>query len=165
MDTKPTIKNFLVVILPSLLTVFIIFFLIMPQVRENRKDINQYTLPASQKISTNKSMKEANSSYIDISVQDAKELLNQNSDIIVIDVSPNYDKGHLPGAINYYVGDGSLDQAIPSLDKQATYLVYCHVDSAAILGATKLIEAGFENVYRLKGNYSAWVNAGYPIEL
>jgi|OM-RGC.v1.016579354 hypothetical protein len=36
MDTKPNIKNNIVVILPAILTVFIIFFLVMPQVRQNR---------------------------------------------------------------------------------------------------------------------------------
>ena len=86
------------------------------------------------------------------------------SDLVIIDVSPHYDSGHLPGAINYYNGDGSLDEAIPGLDKDKTYLVYCHVDSVAISGAKKLIEAGFEKVYRLVGNYSAWVAAGYPVE-
>ena len=89
---------------------------------------------------------------------------NNNPDVIIIDVSPRYDKGHLPGAINYYVGDGSLDAALPSLDKNAEYLVYCHVDSAAIAGAEKLIDAGIEKVYRLEGNYQAWIDAGYKIE-
>lgn len=102
--------------------------------------------------------------YMDISVKDAKVLIDDNPDIVIIDVSPKYDEGHIPGAINYYVGDGSLDEAIPILDKSKTYLVYCHVDSASISGASKLIEAGFENVYRLEGNYVAWVDAGYPVE-
>lgn len=103
-------------------------------------------------------------SYMDITPEDAKELIESTPDLIIIDVSPRYDAGHLPGAINYYVGDGSLDDAIPSLDKSKPYLVYCHSDSASILGATKLIEAGFSTVYRLEGNYSAWVNTGYTIE-
>ena len=103
-------------------------------------------------------------SYIDVSPAAAKELIDNNPDLIVIDVSPAYDRGHLPGAINYYLGDGSLDEAIPMLDKNATYLVYCHVDSVAIAGAEALVDAGFMNVYRLEGNYSAWVDAGYPIE-
>ena len=102
--------------------------------------------------------------FIDISAKDAKDLIEKNPDIVIIDVSPNYDQGHIPGAINYYLGDGSLDKAIPTLDKMKTYLVYCHVDSVAIAGAEKLIEAGFKNVYRLKGNYAAWVDAGYPVE-
>jgi len=104
-------------------------------------------------------------SYIDLSPSQAKELIDMNPNLVIIDVSPSYANGHLPGAINYYVGDGSLDQAIPSLDPQATYLVYCHVASASRLGAQKLVDAGFTNVYRLDGDYSGWVNAGYEIEL
>ena len=44
------------------------------------------------------------------------------------------------------------------------YLVYCHSDAASISGASKLIEAGFEKVYRLDGNYDAWVAVGYEVE-
>jgi len=102
--------------------------------------------------------------YIDVTPAEAQELINQNPDLIIIDVSPHYDQGHLPGAVHYYLGDGSLDEAIPTLDKSKTYLVYCHIDSVAIQGAQKLVDAGFPNVYRLEGNYSAWVDAGYPIE-
>lgn len=91
-------------------------------------------------------------------------MIDNTPELIVIDVSPYYAQGHIPGAIHYYIGDGSLDVAIPSLDKDKMYLVYCHVDSVAIQGAIKLIEAGIEVVYRLEGNYSGWVNAGYPIE-
>jgi rhodanese-related sulfurtransferase len=102
--------------------------------------------------------------YIDVTAAEAKELIDTKPDLIIIDVSPNYDDGHIPGAINYYIGDGSLDDAIPSLDKTREYLVYCHVDSASIGGAQKLVDAGFTMVYRLEGNYQAWVDAGYPIQ-
>ncbi|KYK30134.1 hypothetical protein AYK20_09310 [Thermoplasmatales archaeon SG8-52-1] len=102
--------------------------------------------------------------YIDVTAQEAKELIDTNPDLIIIDVSPNYDNGHIPGAINYYIGNGSLDDAIPTLDKNKEYLVYCHVDSASITGAKKLVDAGFTKVYRLKGNYQAWIDAGYPVE-
>ena len=102
--------------------------------------------------------------YIDVTPAEAQDLITQNPDIIIIDVSPAYDQGHLPGAVSYPLGDGSLEAAIPTLDKNATYLVYCHIDSVAISGAQALVDAGFTNVYRLEGNYSAWVDAGYPIE-
>lgn len=104
------------------------------------------------------------SGYIDVTPAEAKNLIDTVDDLIVVDVSPHYEEGHLPGAVNYYLGDGSLDEAIPTLDKDGKYLVYCHVDSAAIGGAQKLIDAGFSPVYRLEGNYSAWVEAGYPVE-
>ena len=103
-------------------------------------------------------------SYTDISAAEAKQLIDDSADVIIIDVSPIYAAGHLPGAVNYYVGDGSLDAAIPTLDKDATYLVYCHAESASRQGAQKLVDAGFTNVYRLEGEYDAWVDAGYPVE-
>ena len=102
--------------------------------------------------------------YIDVTPEEAKQLMDTIPDLVIVDVSPKYAQGHLPGAVNYYVGDGSLDAAISDLDKSKPYLVYCHVDSASIAGAKKLVEAGFDPVYRLEGNYSAWVDAGYPIE-
>jgi len=103
--------------------------------------------------------------YNDVTPMEAAMLIELKPELIIVDVSPHYTDGHIPGAVNYYVGDGSLDQAIPSLNKNQEYLVYCHVDSAAILGAQKLIGAGFGRVYRLEGNYSGWVEAGYPIEI
>lgn len=102
--------------------------------------------------------------YIDVTAAEAKDLIDTKPELIIIDVSPNYDNGHIPGAINYYIGNGSLDAAIPSLDKNKEYLVYCHVDSASISGAEKLVDAGFTTVYRLEGNYQAWIDAGHPIE-
>ncbi len=102
--------------------------------------------------------------YIDVSPAEAKELIEKNPDLIIIDVSPFYSQGHIPGAVHYYLGDGSLDEAIPTLDKNGKYLVYCHSDGPSIQGAQALIDAGFTTVYRLEGNYGAWVDAGYDIE-
>ena len=107
---------------------------------------------------------QAQGGYTDISPAEAKQMIDENPDLIIIDVSPFYENGHLPGAVNYYLGDGSLDEAIPMLDKNATYLVYCHFAVASREGAQKLVDAGFMNVYRLEGEYQAWVDAGYPIE-
>ena len=62
--------------------------------------------------------------------------------------------------MNYYVGDGSLDKAIPTLDPGDNYLVYCHVDSAAIAGAKALVDAGFKNFCRLfQFYYPNWPQA------
>ena len=102
--------------------------------------------------------------YMDVTPQEAKTLIEDTENLVIIDVSNRFVEGHIPGAINYYVGDGSLDEAIPTLDKDVPYLVYCHVESVAIMGAQKLIDAGFSEVYRLEGNYSAWVDAGYDVE-
>lgn len=101
--------------------------------------------------------------YVDVSPSEAKDLMENNPDLVVIDVSPYYDQGHLPGAVHYRVGD-ALDEAVQSLDKNGIYLVYCHSDSVSIQAAQTMVDAGFKNVYRLEGNYSAWIDAGYPVE-
>ncbi len=125
------------------------------------------TLPMDEEIALNEAAMagmKAEAGYVDLSPQQAKMLIEAVPELVIVDVSPKYDEGHLPGAVHYYVGDGSLDAAIPMLDTGVPYLAYCHVDSASILGATKLAEAGFWPVFRLEGNYSAWVDAGFPVE-
>ena len=102
--------------------------------------------------------------YTDVTPKEAQKLIDANKDmLVIIDVSPYYDNGHLPGAVHFQLGT-PLDMAIPTLDKNKKYLVYCHGDGPSIAGSQKLIDAGFTMVYRLKGNYGAWVDAGYPIE-
>jgi len=103
--------------------------------------------------------------YMDITTMDAMDLIESTPDIIIIDVSPLYDDGHLPNAINYPLGDGSFEEAVPTLDMSKTYLIYCHGDDPAITAAEMLVDAGFMNVYRLEGNYAAWVVAGYEVEM
>lgn len=108
---------------------------------------------------------ESTPAYKDVSVSDAYNMIMTMPELIVVDVSPVYDKGHIKGAINAYVGDGSLDEKLKVWDKNSTYLVYCHSTKASRLGAQKFVEAGFKNVYRLEGNYKAWEEAGYPTEI
>ncbi len=101
--------------------------------------------------------------YTDLSAAEAKQLID-TQDVIIIDVSPFFDNGHIHGAVNYYIGSGALDEAMPTLDKSATYLIYCHADISAKAAAQQFVDYGFGNVYRLEGNYAAWVDAGFDVE-
>jgi len=99
--------------------------------------------------------------YTDLTPAQAKDLIAAEKNLVIVDVSPYFANGHLPGAISIPLS--TLDSKIPSLDKTKVYLVYCHGDEPSIAGAQKLVDAGFPHVYRLAGNYAAWVNAGYPV--
>ena len=84
--------------------------------------------------------------------QEAKELLDKTTDVVIIDLSPRYyDKGHLPGAVN--LPTSTIPAAVSGWDKNATYLVYSHWTGAPLSGAAMLKEAGFQNVYALKGSH------------
>jgi rhodanese-related sulfurtransferase len=104
--------------------------------------------------------------YMDISPATAYEKFTNNEFDLIIDVVglDIYSLGHLPGAVNYVWADGTLENTIPQLDKNLTYLVYCHTDPPSTASAQLMVDAGFENIYRLEGNYRAWVDAGYPTE-
>jgi rhodanese-related sulfurtransferase len=106
------------------------------------------------------------STYTDIPPIEAFSLYeNGTFDVIIDVVGLNiYSLGHLPGAVNYIWADGTLNETIPTLDKNLTYLVYCHTDPPSTASAQAMVNAGFPYVYRLEGNYRAWVDAGYPIE-
>lgn len=103
--------------------------------------------------------------YMDISPMELQQMMSSNPDLIVIDVSPIFAQGHIPGSVSYPLSGGVLDNAIMYLDKQADYVIYCHTDQASMSGAQALVDADFENVYRLEGNFSAWEEAGYDVEV
>jgi rhodanese-related sulfurtransferase len=100
--------------------------------------------------------------YINVNAARAKELIDTTKDLVIIDVSTSYEAGHLPGAINIPISQ--LESRISQLDKSKPYLVYCHGDGPSIQGSELLVKNGFSPVYRLEGNYGAWIAAGYPIE-
>ena len=102
--------------------------------------------------------------YTDLDAPAVNALLEEDYYAVVIDVSPYYDAGHIPGSLNFYVGGTELDNALPSIDKAFTYIIYCHSDAASIPAAEKFVKAGFPNVYRLAGNYAAWTSAGFPVQ-
>lgn len=91
--------------------------------------------------------------YEDVSASAVKEMLSSYTKIF--DVSPLYDKGHLPYSVDAGGVAGLTDMA-SSLDKDGKYLVYCHGDAPSIAGAKALAAAGIEDVDRLEGNYPAW---------
>ena len=105
-------------------------------------------------------------SFTDISAEVAKSKIDAGEFEAIFDVSPIFNIGHIPGATNANgsAGGTALSQLIAPMDKTKSYLVYCHSNPPAMAGAQLMEDAGFENVYRLEGNFSAWVDAGYDVE-
>jgi rhodanese-related sulfurtransferase len=105
-------------------------------------------------------------SFVDIAAGVVKSKMDAGDFEAIFDVSPLFNAGHLPGATNAKGSGGGTDlsELIVGLDKTKSYLVYCHSDFPAMAGAQLMEDAGFENVYRLEGNFGAWVDAGYEVE-
>jgi rhodanese-related sulfurtransferase len=111
---------------------------------------------------TEMEMEVPESGYVEIDALEAQALMESTPNLVIIDVSPVYDQGHLPGAISIPISQ--LQGRLSELDPAQPHLVYCHGDGPAIAGAELLVANGFGSVYRLLGNYAGWVNAGLPVE-
>lgn len=88
-----------------------------------------------------------------ISAQQAKELMDTNSDLILLDVrtQEEYDEGHIEGALlipDYEINDKAEEQLT---DKDTTILIYCRSGRRSALAAQALSDLGYSSVYDFGG--------------
>jgi len=84
---------------------------------------------------------------------------------IVIDVrSPEeFAAGHLEGAVNLNVEDGTLLAALPSLDPSAAYIVYCRSGRRSAIAVDQMRIAGLVDILDLGSVEDAASVTGLPI--
>lgn len=102
----------------------------------------------------------------EISVEQVKRLLDDKSPVLVIDVREKEETagGILPGAKP--IVRGFLELKIENLEpkRDREIILYCGGGSRSALASASLTAMGYKNVSSMKGGYSAWQHAGYPIE-
>ena len=94
------------------------------------------------------------SSYQQISADEAKEMMDTQSDYLILDVreADEYQSGHIPGAVLFPVGSidaSSAEQIIPS--KDTLLLIYCRSGNRSKTAASALAELGYTQVYEFGG--------------
>jgi phage shock protein E len=106
----------------------------------------------------------SSSSAIDLSVT---EFSNKAAEagVITLDVRTpgEYAEGHLEGARLIDFQSGNFENEISTLDKNATYAVYCRSGNRSGQAVKVMHDAGFHNVYNLNGGVIDWANAGLPL--
>ena len=102
-------------------------------------------------------------SYGDITVEQAKSLIEQNIWLKIVDVrlDTEFNTSHIPGAINVCACDP--DNMLRQLNPNDEILVYCRSGMRSAAAMKFLNENGFSKVYNLVGGIVAWENAGYPV--
>lgn len=87
------------------------------------------------------------------------------STAIIIDVraTDEFAAGHLEGAINYNVEDGTLEQALPNLDPKANYVVYCRSGRRSAIAVDLMKENGFTQIDDLGSLQDAADATGFAI--
>lgn len=88
-----------------------------------------------------------------ISAQKAKELLENDSNVILLDVrtEEEYNEERIENAILLPVDDIEAKAHIVIPNKNKTYIVYCRTGRRSANAVLKLIELGYKNVYDLGG--------------
>lgn len=85
--------------------------------------------------------------------------------VITLDVRTpgEYAEGHLQGAQLIDFQSGNFENEIATLDKNATYAVYCRSGNRSGQAVKVMQEAGFTNVFNMNGGVIDWANAGLPL--
>ena len=93
-----------------------------------------------------------------ITSHEAAEMMATESGYVVVDVrgKEEYDKGHIPGAINIPIDSLKQDirnnEAIPELaDKKKVYLIYCRSGRRSNEAAKLLSSFGYKHIYEFGG--------------
>ncbi|MBQ7677755.1 MAG: rhodanese-like domain-containing protein [Lachnospiraceae bacterium] len=89
-----------------------------------------------------------------ISQKEAKELMKEDNDSVIVDVrtKEEYDEGHIPGAVLVpieEIREKKVDAALP--DKDALLLLYCRTGRRAEDAAALLAEMGYTDVRSFGG--------------
>ncbi len=101
----------------------------------------------------------------EVAPADLQSRLSGGEQIVVIDVREpaEFARGKIPGA--HTIPRGVLEMQVDGrLPREATVVLYCGVGGRSALAARSLADMGYERVENLQGGWSAWTNAGLPVE-
>lgn len=105
-------------------------------------------------------------SFIQISQEQAKEMMAQDDGHVVVDVrrQDEYEEGHIPGAI--LIPNESITTEMPEElpDRNQIILIYCRSGNRSKEAAKKLFDMGYTNVYEFGGilDWTGEIETGLP---
>jgi hydroxyacylglutathione hydrolase len=99
-----------------------------------------------------------------LSVFDLRDDMNSDPDFAVLDVrQPNeWQSGHMSRAM--HISGGELPRRNDEVPVDQPVAVHCGSGYRSSVAASLLQRTGHENVSNVLGGFSAWKNAGLPIE-
>ncbi|MBQ2960214.1 MAG: rhodanese-like domain-containing protein [Oscillospiraceae bacterium] len=92
-------------------------------------------------------------SYRQIGMEEAIEIMEKESDYIILDVrSPaEFSEKHIPGAINVPNESIASDEIAELPDKEQLILVYCRSGNRSKQASEKLVKLGYTNIVEFGG--------------
>ena len=106
----------------------------------------------------------SSSSATDLSVTEFSSKIAE-SGVVTLDVRTpgEFAEGYIEGARLIDFQGGNFENEIATLDKNATYAVYCRSGNRSGQAVKVMKDAGFSNVFNMNGGVIEWANAGLPL--
>ena len=102
-----------------------------------------------------------------ITVGELNELMSNPAPLQIVDVrrSPEYQSGHVPHALHASLSNLQQNLASLRLDPSKPTAVICAGGYRSSAATSILQQHGFSNLLNVAGGTSAWIAAGYPVEV
>lgn len=104
--------------------------------------------------------------FPDISHEELKSAIAAKS-VVVLDVNGTheYEKGHIPGAVDYVANRNRLAQVLPK-NKNALIVAYCLNEEcpAYALAANAAVKLGYTNVKHYSPGIEGWKESGAAVD-
>ena len=106
--------------------------------------------------------------YTLISAAQAKEMIDLDSTVLVLDVrsSKDYDSGHINGSISIPMSNmtyGSYINDTLGIYKKSSIIVYGNDNSDGSLACKLLLNNSYARIFLLDGGIKSWMAAGFPV--
>lgn len=85
----------------------------------------------------------------------AREIANENVQILDVRTASEYAEGHISGAVNIDVLASGFAEKIATLDKEKTLAIYCRSGRRSKAAAEQAVKQGF-TVVELDGGVLSW---------
>jgi rhodanese-related sulfurtransferase len=107
--------------------------------------------------------------FKDVLSNEAANIIQENkdnSDFIILDIRTpmEFNMGRIPKAINIDMYSEDFADKLNALDKDKTYLIYCHTGSRSSYALNLLKQLGFKKIYHLARGIAEWNMSGKEIE-
>jgi rhodanese-related sulfurtransferase len=106
------------------------------------------------------------SSHTDVTLEQAKALIESVPELIVVDVREPYEycsvQGHIAGARNYPWSSGVLEARYEDLSQNGPLLIVCRLGVRSNMAADFLDACGYTQVYDVLGGMTAWEGRTVP---
>ena len=101
-----------------------------------------------------------------VTCAEAWDAAQADPSVVILDVRTpeEYAAGHVVGAItfDYYLDD--FDENLETLDKDATYYVYCRCGKRGAASVDMMMKMGFTSVYNIDEGWLEWRYQRLPVE-